>query len=81
MREQDGNDRAETRVRRGAYMSWADDCAIPVAHHDIVAILEAVRARAVADALLALLELLEQPEIAWYCSRGLLFSFESCGSR
>ena len=52
-------------------MPWADDCAIPVAHHDIVAILEAVRARAVADALLALLELLEQPEIAWYCSRGL----------
>ena len=44
-------------------MSRADDCAVPVAHHDIVSILETIRAGAVADTLLALLELLEQTEV------------------
>jgi hypothetical protein len=33
-------------------------------HHDIVAVLETVRAGAIADALLAFLELLEQAEVA-----------------
>jgi len=47
----------------GAYVSRADYGAVPVAHQDIIAIFEAVRARAVADALLALLELLEKTEI------------------
>jgi len=47
-------------------MSRADDCPVPVAHHDIVRIVEAVRTRAVSDALLALLELLEKPEVSRY---------------
>ena len=50
-------------------MAGADDGAVPLAHEDVVAVLEAVGARAVADALLALLELFEQAEIAWYCPR------------
>jgi hypothetical protein len=49
----------------GAYVPWADDRAVPVAHQDIVAVLEPIRARAIADALLALLELLEKAEISW----------------
>jgi hypothetical protein len=53
-------------------MAWADDGAVPVAHHIVVAVLEAVGARAVADALLALLELLEQAEIARDCAIGRL---------
>ena len=56
-----------TRTSKNTYVSWADDCAVPVAHHDIVSILETIRARAVADALLALLELLEQTEVARNC--------------
>ena len=51
------------RTSQSTYVSWADDCAVPVAHHDIVPILETVGARAVADALLALLELLKEAEI------------------
>ena len=49
-------------------MPWADDGAVPVAHHDIVSILEAVGAGAVTDALLALFELFEQAEVSWNCS-------------
>ena len=48
-------------------MPWADDGAVPVAHHDIVSILEAVGAGAVTDALLALFELFEQAEVSWNC--------------
>lgn len=48
-------------------MAGSDDSAVPVAHHDIVAVLEAIRARAIADALLALLELLEQAEVPGDC--------------
>lgn len=44
-------------------MSGANDCPVPVAHHDIVSILETIRAGAVANTLLALLELLEQTEV------------------
>lgn len=44
-------------------MSGANDCPVPVAHHDIVSILETIRAGAVADTLLALLELLEETEV------------------
>ena len=54
---------ADTGDHERTYVSWADDCAVPVAHHDIVSILETIGARAVADALLALLELLEETEI------------------
>lgn len=50
-------------------MAWTDDGAIPVGHEDIIAILEAVRARSIANALLALFELLEQAEVAWNCLR------------
>ena len=48
------------------HMSWPDDRAVPLAHHHVIAVLEAIRARAIANALLALLELLQQSEIAWY---------------
>ena len=44
-------------------MSWTNDRAVPMAHHDIVSILETIRARAVSNTLLALLELLEQTEV------------------
>jgi len=47
-------------------MSGAYDCPIPVAHHDIVSILEAIGTRAVSDPLLALLQLLEKPKVPWY---------------
>jgi len=47
-------------------MSWADNCSVPFAHHDIVRIIEAIRTRAVSDALLALLELLEEPKVSRY---------------
>lgn len=40
-------------------MSGTNDRAIPLAHHDIVSILETVRAGAVADTLLAFFELFE----------------------
>lgn len=44
-------------------MSWTDDGTIPMGHEDIVLVIEPIRARAVANALLALLEFLEQSEI------------------
>ena len=48
-------------------MPWPNDCAIPMAHHDIVSILETVRTRAISDTLLALLELFQETEIPWNC--------------
>jgi hypothetical protein len=45
-------------------MSRSDDSTIPIGHHQVVAVIEPIRARAVADAFLALLKLLEQPEVA-----------------
>ena len=39
-------------------MTWTDDGAVPVGHEDIIAILEAIRARSIADTLLAFLEFL-----------------------
>lgn len=39
-------------------MTRADDGTIPVGHHEIVAIFEAVRAAPIADSLLALLQFL-----------------------
>lgn len=56
-----------TSYNKMSYMSGANDCTIPVAHHDIVSILEAIRAGPVTDALLAFLELLKQTEVARYC--------------
>jgi hypothetical protein len=46
-------------------VSWTNDGAIPIGHEDIVAVLEAIRARSVADAFLTLFELLKQAEVAW----------------
>jgi hypothetical protein len=37
-------------------VTWTDNGAVPVGHEDIIAILEAVRARSIPDALLALFE-------------------------
>ena len=48
------------------YVSGTNDCPYPVAHRDIVAILEAIRTRAVSNSLLTLLELLEKLEVSWY---------------
>jgi hypothetical protein len=52
---------------RGTYVSWTDDGTVPVGHEDIVAVLEAIGARSIADALLAFFELLEQAKVAWNC--------------
>ena len=52
------------------YVSWPNDSTVPVRHHIVVAILQAVRARAITDTLLALLKLLEEAEIARYCYIG-----------
>jgi hypothetical protein len=43
--------------RKGTYVAWTDDGAVPVGHEDIIAILEAIRARSIADAFLAFFEL------------------------
>jgi hypothetical protein len=37
-------------------MAWTDDGAVPAGHEDIIAILEAIRARSIADAFLAFFE-------------------------
>jgi len=42
--------------RKGTYVAWTNDGAVPVGHEDIIAILEAIRARSIADALFALFE-------------------------
>jgi hypothetical protein len=42
--------------RKGTYVTWTDDGAVPVGHEDIIAILEAIRARSITDALLAFFE-------------------------
>ena len=71
LRSRDADDVLRSRTGESwmeTHMSWANDSAVPVAHHDIVAVLETVRARSIADALLALLELLEQSEIAGNCT-------------
>ena len=56
------------------HMSWPDDRAVPLAHHHVIAVLEAVRAGAVTDTLLALLKLFEQAEVARNC-------YGVCGAR
>lgn len=53
-------------------MSWTENCAIPLAHHDIIAILETVRARAIADTFLTLLEFLQKAEITRYWEQSLI---------
>lgn len=47
-------------------MPRTNDRPIPVAHHDIVRIIEAVRTRAIPDPLLALLELFQELKVSWY---------------
>jgi hypothetical protein len=42
--------------RKGTYVAWTDDGAVPAGHEDIIAILEAIRARSIADALFAFFE-------------------------
>ena len=60
----DSTDRGVAFRNKSAYMSRSNDCAVPVAHHDIVSVLETIRAGAIADALLAFLELFKQAEVA-----------------
>ena len=50
-----------------AHVLRANDGSCPVPHHHIVAVLHPVAHRPVADALLAFLQLLQQPEIARHC--------------
>jgi hypothetical protein len=45
-------------------MARANNGSIPIAHHDIIAILQAIRARAIADTFLALLEFFKEAEIS-----------------
>ena len=47
-------------------MPWADYCPVPVLHHDIVRIIEAIGTRAISDSLLTLLKFLEKPKISRY---------------
>jgi hypothetical protein len=54
---------ADAKDKR-THMARPNNSAIPVAHHDIVRVLEPVGARAIADPFLALLELFEQAEVA-----------------
>ena len=51
------------RSGESTYASWTDDSAIPIGHEDIVAVLEAMGTRSVADALLSFFEFLEQVEV------------------
>lgn len=51
------------------YMAGSNNSAIPPTHHDVVAVFEAVRARAIADALFALFELFKQAEVTRDCER------------
>lgn len=46
-------------------MAWANDGSIPIAHEDVFAILQAIRARAIADTLFTLLEFFKEAEISW----------------
>lgn len=46
------------------YMSGAENSAGPIAHEYIIAVLETIRTRALAEPLLSFLELFEEPEIA-----------------
>ena len=51
-----GGERREGEREERTYVSWTDDGTVPVRHEDIVAVLEAIGARSVSDALLTLLE-------------------------
>ena len=53
-----GWERRERQKEERTYVSWTDDSTVPVGHEDIVAVLEAIGARSVSDALLTLLEFL-----------------------
>jgi hypothetical protein len=50
-------------------MAWPDDGAVPSTHHNVVAVFEAVGARAVTDALFALFELLQKAKVTWDCTQ------------
>jgi hypothetical protein len=62
-------------------MTWTDDSAVPVTHHDIVAILQAVRTGAITDAFLALLELLEKTKVTGNCENDKLRQSEAMQNR
>jgi hypothetical protein len=56
-------------VQVQTYMTRSNDGAIPVAHRHVIAVFEAIGARAVADPLFALFELFKQAEVAWNCDQ------------
>ena len=51
-----------------AHVAGTNDGAGPVAHPKVVAIVHAVADGPVADALLTLLQLLQEPEVPWHCA-------------
>jgi len=54
--------RIQVEVVVGTYVSRTDDRSVPLFHEDVVSVCESVRASSISDPLLALLELLKQPE-------------------
>lgn len=44
-------------------MAWTDDSPRPIGHHQVIAVLETVRARSITDPLFALFELFQKAEI------------------
>ena len=60
---------SSSHVRRAHYRPG------PVSHVGVSEVVHAVRDRAVADALFALVELLEEAEVAGDCGKRVFFSF------
>jgi len=57
-------DVADRGILGGTYMARANNGSIPIAHHDILAVLQAIRARAITNAFLAFLEFFKEAEIS-----------------
>lgn len=65
-------DIAESGPCAGTYMTRSNNGSIPVAHEDIIAVLQPIRARAIADTFLTLLEFFKEAEISWNWARHVL---------
>lgn len=49
----------------GTYVAGSEDGGVPVGHHDVVIVGQAIAAGVIADAFLSLLELLQELKVAW----------------
>lgn len=49
----------------GTYVAGSEDGGVPVGHHDVVIVSQAVAAGVIAEALLSLLELLQELKVTW----------------